>query len=89
MRIWSGATWLKLTEMFRWFFKLILLAAAAALIYGLWLLYQEKTPQEKAELRQGVARTVKNAGQTVGEAGQKVVEKGKQAYEDYREGERE
>ncbi len=75
--------------MFRWLFKLILLALAAALVYGFWLLYQEKSPEEKDRLKQGVARTVKSAGRTVGEAGRKVVEKGQQAYEDYREGERE
>ncbi|MDP8235355.1 MAG: hypothetical protein P9M08_03150 [Candidatus Erginobacter occultus] len=75
--------------MFRWFFKLILLAAAAALVYGLWLLYQEKSPEEKAGIRGGCSRGMKSAGKTVTEAGQKVVEKGKQAYEDYREGERE
>jgi len=73
--------------MFRFLFKLILLLAVAALVYGLWMLYQEKSPEEKAEIRQGVARTVKSAGQTVSEAGQKVVEKGRQVYEGRREGE--
>lgn len=75
--------------MFRWLFKLLLLAAAVALVYGLWLLYQEKSPDEKSEVRQGLAQTVKRAGQTVGEAGRKVIEKGRQAYEDYREEDRE
>jgi hypothetical protein len=75
--------------MFRFLFKLILLLAAAAIIYGLWLLYQGKSPEEKAEIRKGVARTVKSAGQTVGEAGRKVVEKGQRVLEESREGERE
>ena len=75
--------------MFRWLVKLILLAAAAALIYGLWLLYQEKSPAERSELREGVARTVKSAGETASEAGRKVVEKGRRVYEERREGERE
>lgn len=75
--------------MFRFLFKLILLLVAAALIYGLWLLYQGKSPEEKAGIREGVARTVKNAGQTVVEAGQKAVEKGQRVYEESREGERE
>lgn len=75
--------------MFRWFFKLIILVLAAALIYGLWLLYQEKSPEEKAQIRSGVARTVQSAGKTVAEAGVKVVEKGQRVYEGSREGERE
>ncbi len=75
--------------MFRWLFKLVLLAAAAALIYGLWLLYQEKSPGEKAEIRQGVARIMESAGETAAEAGRKVVEKGQRVYEERREGERE
>ncbi len=75
--------------MFRWLFKLILLAAAAALIYGLWLLYQEKSPGERAEIREGVARTVKSAGETAAAAGRKVVEKVQDGYEGSREGERE
>jgi hypothetical protein len=89
VRIWSGAIWSKRSEMFRWIFKVIILAVAAALVYGLWLLYQEKTSEEKAEIRGGCSRWVTSAGKTVTEAGQKVVEKGKQAYEDYREEERE
>ena len=72
--------------MFRWLFKLVLLAAAAALIYGLWLLYQEKSPAERAEFREGVTRTVKSAGETAAEAGRKVVEKGQRVYEERREG---
>ncbi len=75
--------------MFRWLFKLLLLVVVAALIYGLWLLYQGKTPDEQAEVRQGVAQAMKGAGRTVGEAGRKVLEKGRQIYEDYREGDRE
>ncbi len=75
--------------MFRWLFKLVLLAAAAALLYGFWLLYQAKSPGERAEFREGVARTVKSAGETAVEAGRKVVEKGRRVYEERREGERE
>ncbi len=75
--------------MFRWIFKVIILAVAAALIYGLWLLYQEKTPEEKASLRGGCSRTVKSAGKTMTDAGQKVVEKGREVYDGYREGEKE
>ncbi len=73
--------------MIRFLFKLILLLVVVALIYGLWLLYQGKSPEEKAEIQEGVARTVKKAGQAVGEAGQRVVEKGREVYESRREGE--
>ncbi len=73
--------------MFRFLFKLILLLLLAALLYGLWLLYQGKSPEEKAGFRREVTRTVKGAGQTVVEAGQKVVEKGQQALEGSRAGE--
>jgi sensor c-di-GMP phosphodiesterase-like protein len=66
--------------MMRWFFKIIFLAVLAALVYGLWLLYQEKTPEEKQELRDGLSRTVQSAGRTVAEAGKRVVEKGQEVY---------
>ena len=66
--------------MIRWLFKLIILVLIAALVYGLWLVYQAKTPEEKQELRDGVARTVESAGRTVVEAGEKVVEKGQEMY---------
>lgn len=73
--------------MFRFLFKLVLLLVAAALIYGLWLLYRDKSPEEKAEIQEGVARTVRQAGRAVGEAGQRVVEKGREVYESRRAGE--
>ena len=66
--------------MLRWLFKLALLVVLAALVYGLWLLYQEKTPEEKQALQDGVARTVQRAGRTVAEAGKRVVEKGHEVY---------
>ena len=67
--------------MLRWLFKLVLLVVLAALVYGLWLLYQDKTPEEKQELRDDVAHTVKSAGRTVAEAGKRVFEKGQQVYQ--------
>ena len=67
--------------MLRWLFKLVLLIVLAALVYGLWLLYQEKTPEEKQELREGLTRTVKSAGRTVAEAGKRVFENGQQVYQ--------
>ena len=70
--------------MLRWLFKLILLLILAALAYGFWLLYQDKTPEEKEALRDGVARTVKNAGYTATEAGRRVIEKGQKLYEEHR-----
>ncbi|MDP8214955.1 MAG: hypothetical protein RAO92_04260 [Candidatus Euphemobacter frigidus] len=70
--------------MLRWLFKLILLLILAALAYGLWLLYQDKTPEEKQELREGVARTFKNAGRAVNEAGRRVIKKGQELYEEHR-----
>ena len=66
--------------MIRWLFKLIILVVLAALAYGLWLVYQAKTLEEKQELRDGVGRTVQRAGRTVTEAGRKVVEKGQEMY---------
>ena len=66
--------------MIRWFLKLIILAVLAALVYGLWLVYRDKTEEEKQELRDGVGRTVQSAGRTVAEAGRKVVEKGQEMY---------
>jgi len=66
--------------MIRWLFKIIFLVILAALVYGLWLLYQEKSPEEKQELRDGVTRTVQSAGRTVAEAGKRVVEKGQEVY---------
>ncbi len=67
--------------MLRWLFKLVLLVVLAALVYGLWLLYQDKTPEEKQELRDGVAHNVKSAGRTIAEAGKRVFEKGRQVYQ--------
>jgi len=66
--------------MIRWLFKIIFLVVLIALVYGLWLLYQEKSPEEKQELRDGVTRTVESAGRTVAEAGKRVVEKGQEVY---------
>ena len=73
--------------MIRWLFKIIFLAVLIALVYGLWLLYQEKSPEEKQELRDGVTRTVESAGRTVAEAGKRVVEKGQEVYRGSEEGE--
>ena len=70
--------------MLRWLFKFVLLLILAALAYGLWLLYQDKSLEEKQELRDEVARTVKNAGRTVTEAGRRVIEKGQELYEEHR-----
>jgi len=73
--------------MIRWLFKIIFLAVLAALVYGLWLLYDEKTEEEKEALRDGVTRTVQSAGRTVAEAGKRVVEKGQEVYRGSEEGE--
>lgn len=66
--------------MIRGLIKLIILVVIAALVYGFWLLYQDKTEEEKQAVRDGVTRTVRAAGRTVEEAGKKVVEKGKEVY---------
>lgn len=71
--------------MIRWFFKILIIIILAALVYGLWLLYQDKTPEEKRELREGVTRAVRNAGRTVAEAGKRVVEKGKEIFQESEE----
>lgn len=73
--------------MIRWFIKLIILVVLAALLYGFWLLYQDKTPEEKQALRDGVARTVQGTGRTVAEAGKRVVEKAQEVYRGGDEGE--
>ncbi len=75
--------------MFRWFLKLVLILLAAALLYGLWLLYQDKPPEEKQQIREGMVRTVKDAGRTVAEAGRRVVKKGQQMLQKGEEGEKE
>ena len=73
--------------MFRFLFNLILLLLLAALLYGFWLLYRGKSPEEQADLRRQVARTARDAGRTAIEAGRKVVEKGQQTFGEIREGE--
>jgi len=64
--------------MLRWLIKLILLAVLAALLYGLWLLYQEKSPEEKSEIKGRAAQTLKGVSRTLAEAGKKVFHKGKE-----------
>ena len=62
--------------MFRFLIKLVILVLIAGLIYGLWLIYQEKTPEEKEAVRRKISQTVEGAARTLGEAGQKAGEKG-------------
>ncbi len=64
--------------MFRLFFKLIVLLVLAALIYGLWLGYQEKAPAEKQEFNGKIAQTFQGVSRLLGDAARRVVEKGRQ-----------
>ncbi len=66
--------------MIRWFFKLIILAVLVALLFGFWLLYKDKTEEEKQEFRYGVSSTVQSAGQMVTEAWGKVVERVQEVF---------
>ncbi len=66
--------------MIRWLFKLIILVVLAALIFGFWLIYQDKTEEEKQQFRDGVSRTVQNVVRTGAEAAKKVVEKGQEIF---------
>ncbi|MFH1037359.1 MAG: hypothetical protein V1789_01645 [PVC group bacterium] len=75
--------------MLRRLFKLILLLIAVALVYGFWLLYQDKPPEEKQEFREGMVRVVKDAGRTVAKAGRRVVEKGQEVLGQGRDEEKE
>ena len=64
--------------MLRGLIKIIILAILLALLYGLWLLYKEKTPEERKAIRETTATAVKDVSRTLGEAGKKVVEKGEE-----------
>jgi hypothetical protein len=68
--------------MIRWLIKLIVFVVLASLVYGLWLMYQEKKPEERQELRAAVIRTFRSAGRISAAAFMKTVEKGKAVIQD-------
>ncbi len=70
--------------MLRWLLKIVFLLILAGLAYGLFLLYQEKTPEEKKELRSSVRNKARQAGRLVERAGAKTIEKGREIYRDSR-----
>ena len=55
---------------------MVILVLLAGLIYGLWLLYREKSPEEQRAVKEKISRTVEGAARTLGEAGKKAGEKG-------------
>jgi hypothetical protein len=63
--------------MIRLLIKIIVFLVLASLVYGLWLMYQEKKPEERQELRSAVIRTFRDAGRISAAAFLKTVEKGK------------
>ena len=62
--------------MIKFLVKIIILVLLIGLGYGLWLIYQEKSPEEKEAVREKISRTVEGAARTLGEAGKKAGEKG-------------
>lgn len=64
--------------MLRLLFKLIVLLVLAALLYGLWLGYRDKTPAEKQELNGKIARTFQGVSRLLGDAARRALEKGRQ-----------
>lgn len=71
--------------MFRWLFKIIFFLALAGLVYGFFLLYQEKTPEEKKSLQESVGRVARRTGDLVREAGSKTIKKVKEISSEPRE----
>jgi len=68
--------------MIRLLIKLLVFVILAALVYGLWLTYQEKTPEQRQELRGLVVGTFRDAGRVLGAAFLKTVEKGRSLVQD-------
>jgi len=64
--------------MIRWLFKIVIFLVLAGLLYGIYLLYQEKTPREKEELRASVRAKARHAGRLVEKAGARTIEKVKE-----------
>ena len=63
--------------MIRLLIKIFVFLVIASLVYGLWLMYQEKKPEERRELRAAVIRTFRGAGRVSAAAFLKTVEKAK------------
>ncbi|MCX6349544.1 MAG: hypothetical protein NTV79_08625 [Candidatus Aureabacteria bacterium] len=68
--------------MIRLLIKLLVFAILAALVYGLWSMYQEKTPEQRQELRGRVVGIFRDAGRIFGAALLKTVEKGRSLVQD-------
>ena len=55
--------------MLRLLFKLIVLLVLAALIYGLWLGYRERSPEGKQEFNRKIADSFQGVSRLLGDAG--------------------
>jgi len=68
--------------MIRLLIKIIIFLVLASLVYGLWLTYQEKKPEERRELKAAVIGTFRDAGRISAAAFLKTVEKVKSVIGD-------
>ena len=68
--------------MIRLLIKLVVFVILVALVYGLWLMYQEKTPEQRQELRGRVVGIFRDASRIAGAAFLKTVEKGRSLVQD-------
>lgn len=68
--------------MIRFLFKALLLLLLAAVVYGVYLLYGEKSPEEQAQVREQLRAAADSAARTTVEALKKTGGKVKELVDD-------